>query len=101
MFVVLVNYVQPLAVIDGLLAEHVEFLDRHFAAGTFLASGRRVPRTGGMILARAESREVLSAVLAQDPFAREGAAEYEILEVALGKAAPGLEALLAPGPGRG
>ena len=36
----------------------------------------------------------LSAVLAEDPFAREGAAEYEILEFTANKAAPGLEALL-------
>ena len=82
MFVVLVNYVKPLAVIDALIPGHVEFLDRHYQDGTFLASGRRVPRTGGVILARAASREALSAVLAEDPFAREGAAEYEILEFA-------------------
>ena len=94
MFVVLLTYTRPMEVIDGLLAEHVRFLDAHYATGMFLASGRRVPRTGGVILARASSREALLAILAQDPFWRERAATYEIVEFRPGKTAPELAVLL-------
>ncbi len=94
MFVILVNYVKPLEAIDALLPGHVAFLDRFFRQGVFLTSGRRVPRTGGIILARAESAEALQTVLAEDPFQQEGAALYEIVEFTPNKAAPGLEALL-------
>jgi len=95
MFVVLLTYEKPLETIDALLAGHVRFLEEQYARGVFLASGRRVPRTGGVILARAESSEALLRILADDPFYREGAARYELIEFSPTKAAPGLKALLA------
>lgn len=93
MFVVLVRYVKPLEVIDSLLPAHVEFLERHFGAGHFLAAGRRVPRTGGVILARVLDRAALERILAEDPFAVHGAAEYEVLEFTASRVAAGLELL--------
>ena len=95
MFVVLLRYSQPLEVIDGLLDAHRLYLDANNARGVFLASGRQLPRTGGVILARAASREALEAILAEDPFAKAGAASYEVIEFLPGKVAPGLEGLLA------
>lgn len=47
-----------------------------------------------MILARAAGREALEAILAEDPFAKAGAASYEVIEFLPGKVAPGLEGLL-------
>ena len=94
MFIVSLTYVKPLEVIDSLLEEHVAWLKANYAAGVLLASGRKVPRTGGVILARAESREALDAVLAGDPFYREGAARYDVTEFVASMAAPGLEALI-------
>jgi len=94
-FVVLLTYTKSLDVIDALLAEHVRFLEANYARGVFLASGRRVPRTGGVILARADSRPALETILADDPFARAGAADYEVIEFVPGNVAPGLEELLA------
>ena len=95
MFVVLLTYTKPLDVIDALLEEHVRFLDANYARGVFLASGRREPRTGGVILARAQSRGALETILADDPFSREGAAAYEVIEFIPGKVTPQLDGLLA------
>ncbi|WP_029461169.1 YciI family protein [Solidesulfovibrio alcoholivorans] len=94
MFVVLLTYVKGLDVVDALLAAHVRFLEEHYAAGTFLLSGRREPRTGGVILARAPSREALLDVLAGDPFASCGAARYDVVEFVPSMAAPQLAGLL-------
>lgn len=94
MFVVLLEYVKPLSVIDGLLEDHVRFLDAHYAKGLFLASGRQVPRTGGVILARAGSKKELEAALALDPFAVNGAARYTVVEFSPSKAVPDLACLL-------
>ncbi|WP_323916952.1 YciI family protein [Aeromonas caviae] len=47
MFVVTLTYVKPLAEIDALIPAHIAWLERQYAAGHFLASGRRVPRIGG------------------------------------------------------
>jgi uncharacterized protein YciI len=48
--------------------------------GSFLASGRKVPRTGGVILARGASREEIETIINLDPFYRHHVAEYEIIE---------------------
>ncbi len=94
MYLVLVNYLKPLSVIDALLPAHREFLEANYRAGLFLASGPREPRTGGVILARAGSREDLAKVLAQDPFVREGAAACEIIEFKATRAGKALAILL-------
>ncbi|HVV83133.1 MAG TPA: YciI family protein [Kofleriaceae bacterium] len=80
MFVVVLTYVKPLAEIDRHMREHMRFLREQYAAKTFIASGRQVPRTGGVILARAASKEALAAIMQQDPFFQHGAATFEILE---------------------
>lgn len=90
MFVVLLRYLVPLEKIEALLPEHVAFLDRHYADGTFLVSGRKVPRTGGVILARGESEESLRRILAEDPFSREGAATYDVVQFQPTRTAEGL-----------
>lgn len=95
MFVVLLSYVQPLSEVEAHLQEHRSFLDRHYAAGHFVASGAQVPRTGGVILVRGLSRPQLDAVLAEDPFHREQVAQYQVIEFTPTKFAPGAESLLA------
>lgn len=91
MFVVIVSYIQPLDAVDAHLADHVKFLENQYEAGIFLASGRRVPRTGGVILARAASKDTLLEVLRQDPFHQHGVARYEVIEFTPSMTAPGLE----------
>lgn len=80
MFVVLLKYTKPLPEIDALMREHVRFLEECYRAGVFLASGRQVPRTGGVIIAQVGNREALEAIMAQDPFVREDVVEIEIIE---------------------
>ncbi|SUI56430.1 YCII-related domain [Shewanella putrefaciens] len=94
MFIVLLTYKKPIAEVELHLAAHIAYLDEHFAAGTFVASGRKVPRTGGVILAKAESRTVLEAILHQDPFSIADVAEFEVIEFVPTKTAPGLESLI-------
>lgn len=80
MFIVSVNYIKPLEQIDSLLEEHIEFLKGQYEKKMFVASGRKIPRTGGIILAKTKDREELDTILQQDPFYKNGAAEYEITE---------------------
>lgn len=94
MFLLMPRYTAPLARIDELLPDHVAWLDRHYAEGAFLASGRQVPRRGGMILADLPDRARAEEVAATDPFARVGAAEYDIVEFVASRVADGLDRLL-------
>ncbi len=80
MFIVTLTYTKPLDEIDRMMRRHVRFLEECYRAGVFIASGRRVPRTGGVILAVSPSCEDLEEILDHDPFVSEGAATYEIME---------------------
>ncbi|OBQ73735.1 YciI family protein [Mesorhizobium erdmanii] len=91
MFVVSLNYKVPLTEIDQLQAAHVEWLKACYAEGVFVASGPKKPRTGGIIIAQCP-RDILDARLAADPFARAGAADYEVTEFLARMTGPGLEA---------
>jgi uncharacterized protein YciI len=91
MFVLSLTYTAPVERIDALLVEHLAWLDQGYAEGMFLASGRKVPRTGGVILAVAESRAALEKFVAADPFAREGVADYAITEFVATRTGPDLE----------
>lgn len=94
MFVILLHYLQPLTVVELHLQAHREYLDRHYLAGHFVASGAQVPRVGGVILARVHSRRELDVILAEDPFYREGVAQYQVIEFQPTKFAPGVQAIL-------
>jgi len=79
MYLIVLDYVADLADIDSALDAHGVWLDAHYRAGTFLASGRREPRTGGVILARGERATIENAVAA-DPFAVRGLARHTVIE---------------------
>jgi len=81
MYVILVHYIKPLEEIDRLLPDHMAYLDEYYQAGYFLLSGRQVPRTGGLILARGRNRTAIEQIVCKDPFHLAGAAEYRIIEV--------------------
>ena len=51
MFIVDLTYVKPLEEVDKNIQEHMLFLDKYYSSGKFLISGRKVPRTGGVIIA--------------------------------------------------
>ena len=58
----------------------MRFLRKHYGEGTFLLSGRKIPRDGGIILAAGKSREELEAIAREDPFCANGLAEFRIIE---------------------
>lgn len=79
-FIVDLHYIVPLSDVDAHIPGHVEFLNQSYDAGLFLMSGAKVPRTGGMIVAIAESRAALDVHLAKDPFHAKNIAEYTVTE---------------------
>jgi uncharacterized protein YciI len=94
MFIVTLTYTVPNDQIDRYLADHMAWLKEGYANGLFLAAGRRVPRTGGMIFADGD-REAVEVMLRRDPFHVNGVSEYSISEVNITSTAPGLEGLKA------
>lgn len=90
MYVVNLRYTGALAEIDEALDAHRIYLERYFAAGVFVVAGPKVPRDGGIILASGIERDRLDAIIAEDPFAQQGLAHYEITEFKATRLAPGL-----------
>ena len=80
MFIVLLTYNRPLTEIDAAMKKHVAFLEECYRSGKFIASGRQVPRRGGVILAVTKSRDELETLMQRDPFVSEGLATFEIVE---------------------
>jgi len=80
MFVIELIYKAPLAQIDAHMAAHMQYLKKHYASGTFVVSGRKVPREGGVIVAVAESRERVEAIAGEDPFCVRGLADFRVIE---------------------
>ena len=80
MFVIELVYKADLAQIDAAMKPHMAYLRKHYDAGTFIASGRKVPRDGGIILALGDDREAIEATVREDPFVARGLAEYRVIE---------------------
>jgi uncharacterized protein YciI len=80
MFVIELIYKAGLEAIDAHMAAHVRYLKKYYASGHFLVSGRKIPRDGGIILAVGKSRREIEAIVVQDPFCKEGLAEFRIIE---------------------
>jgi uncharacterized protein YciI len=91
MFIIELIYTGDLATIDAHMAAHVKFLHKYYAAGNFLVSGRKIPREGGIILAVADSRAQIEAIVEQDPFHRHGLADFRIVEFRASQRAPDIQ----------
>jgi len=80
MFIVSLTYICELQEIDKILQEHVKYLKNQYKKGNFIASGRKIPRTGGIILSKLDNLEKLEEVLNKDPFKINNLAKYDIQE---------------------
>ena len=80
MFVLLLTYTKPLAEVDALMRDHMRWLRGQYDAGRFIVSGRQIPRTGGVILARGEDRGEIERIAAGDPFVEGGVASVEVIQ---------------------
>ncbi|MBP2443765.1 YciI family protein [Rhizobium leguminosarum] len=92
MFILSLTYIKSSDEADRHMEPHMAWVKEGYAKGWFLASGRKVPRTGGAILAVGD-RAIIEAYVAADPFTIQGVAEYDITELAVTTTAEGLEIL--------
>ena len=94
MFIIDLNYIVPLGELDAHMADHVEFLRKYYRKNMFVASGRKVPRTGGIILALAGSKTDVEAIMREDPFCIHKLAEFTITEFLTSQFHPDLKKFL-------
>ncbi|MFC7848069.1 YciI family protein [Arthrobacter sp. NPDC057388] len=93
MYVVSLTYKVAQEIVDQHVDAHMDWVNDAFDQGIFIASGRKVPRTGGVLLSKAD-RLTLDESLAKDPFNVHSVADFDVVEFAVTRTAPGFENLL-------
>jgi uncharacterized protein YciI len=81
MFIVSLTYKKDISVVEKFIEPHIQFLDKYYADKKFIFSGRKNPRTGGVILVHNVDRQELDNIIKQDPFYQNAIADYDITEV--------------------
>ncbi|WP_291727454.1 YciI family protein [Bernardetia sp.] len=94
MFIINLTYKTELEKIDQFLNAHIDFLNEQYKLGHFLASGRKIPRTGGIILSNLASKSELEKVIEEDPFKKNQLADYELIEFVPSKTCDELQFLI-------
>src|SRR4051812_9662755 len=94
-FLVEITYTVPFEQVSETLADHRAYLRIGYDREMLLMSGGQVPRTGGIVVARAESREEVEAFFADDPYRHAGVATHRIVEFSPGLHQPFLEDWIA------
>lgn len=61
-FIVVLRYLVPIETVDEHVIAHREYLSKGYEQKLLLASGPQEPRTGGIFIARAESRKEMEFV---------------------------------------
>jgi uncharacterized protein YciI len=80
MFLVLLKYIKSLEEVERHLDEHVQFLNKYYNQNKFIFSGRRNPRTGGVILINSSTEAEVKQIINEDPFYMHNIAQYEAIE---------------------
>ena len=75
-----IKYIKPIEEVEKHLDNHIKFLDKYFASGNFICSGRKNPRVGGVIICNAKDKAEAESIIQEDPFFTEKIAEYEVIE---------------------
>lgn len=80
MFILNLTYIKSMKEVDNFLSEHIQYLEKYYELNKFICSGRKNPRTGGIILCNATNRKEAEKIVSEDPFFIQKIAKYEIIE---------------------
>lgn len=95
MFIVNLTYIKPLDEVEKFLEKHIDFLNHYYTKGHFIASGRKNPRTGSIILAKANNKKLIQEIITQDPFYQNEIAQYDIIEFEASRYCPEFETIIS------
>lgn len=91
MYIIELTYNNPLKEVESYYSDYKQWLEKYFKLGIFITSGRKVPRTGGVILCKTLDRHQLETILTEDPF--NAVADYRITEFIANNTSDGFEIL--------
>jgi len=92
LFIIELIYKAPLPKIDAAMKAHVAFLNRYYASGHFVVSGRKIPRDGGIIVAVGNDKADIERIMREDPFCARGLADARVIEFRASQVAADVQA---------
>ena len=95
MFIFSLTYVKPISEVERFLPAHIQFLDEHYKKRLFICSGRKVPRTGGVIVCNCADMAMAKEIIDIDPFFKEGIAQYDVIEFVPSKSSDEFQAAIS------
>lgn len=94
MYIISLTYKVPLEEVDQHLDNHIEYLNKQYNLGNFQVSGRKVPRTGGIIFSKIADKNKLLEIIEEDPFKKNNIADYDLTEFVPTKSSEELKVIL-------
>lgn len=88
------TYIESIDKIEHYLEAHRAFLDKYYKKGVFILSGRKNPRTGGMIISNLDTVSEMEKIIQEDPFFKQGLAVYRCIQLEPTRYADGIEKYL-------
>ena len=80
MFLVEINYLVPIEVVEKHTIPHRAWLDVEISCGNILLAGPKVPRTGGIVILLSKTKAEAEELIKQDPFYINNIGKYTITE---------------------
>ena len=80
MFLVDMVFIDMDKITEELTGKHKRYLEKEYQSNKLMFGGRKVPRTGGILISKHATAEELKQVLDLDPFISSGAVSYTITE---------------------
>jgi uncharacterized protein YciI len=94
MFLVDMTFVDMEKITAKLTDQHRAYMQQQYQANTLMFGGRKVPRTGGIIISMHDNEQALRLMLAADPFIQSGAVSYSVSEFIPVMASPAYQQIL-------
>ena len=94
MYIILLSYKTDSSEVDRNLPGHNLYLQKNYKSGTFICSGPRIPRTGGVILCNVPTEGEVLDIIKEDPFIVNGVADFELINFRAADYADGFEKFL-------
>jgi uncharacterized protein YciI len=79
-FIVEITYKVPFEELSKIIDEHRAYLDIGYKKKLLLCSGPLNPKTGGIVVARANSLEEIKEYFIGDPYHKKNVAEHKFIE---------------------
>jgi len=80
MYLVDMSFTDMTKITAELTNKHKLYLEKEYKTNNLMFGGRKVPRTGGILISQHANKHELKQVLNSDPFVKSGAVSYSITE---------------------